>query len=119
MAFPCNDFLYQENGTNEQIQEFVKGKGATFPVLGKVVCEYGEDTHPLYKFLKFRAGNQKLRWNFGKFLCDHDGVPVKRFGTSETMTMEDDIAAVLRSAAARTVAASLHTPSAPSEGNSI
>ncbi|CAN0439097.1 unnamed protein product, partial [Hapterophycus canaliculatus] len=38
-----------------------------------------------------------IKWNFTKFLCDAEGVPVKRFGPTESpFTFEQDIAALLR-----------------------
>jgi glutathione peroxidase-family protein len=52
LAFPCNNFGGQEPGTNEEIQSFAISKGAKFPVLGKVECDNGDKTIPLYQFLK-------------------------------------------------------------------
>ena len=41
MAFPCNQFLSQEPGTNEEIKEFARGKyGAKFQLMDKVEMEY-------------------------------------------------------------------------------
>jgi glutathione peroxidase-family protein len=81
-----------------QIQQFVKDKGVTFPVFGKIICEYGEQTNPLYQYLKYNVEQKAIRWNFSKFLCNKDGVPVKRFGTSDTFSMEEDIAKLLEDA---------------------
>ena len=43
----------------------------------------GNNTHPLYKFLKKQApgvlGSEAIKWNFTKFLLDADGKVVKRF----------------------------------------
>jgi glutathione peroxidase-family protein len=39
-----------------------------------------------------------IRWNFSKFLCNQDGIPVKRFGTSDTTTMEADILKLIEDA---------------------
>ncbi|KAJ1422623.1 hypothetical protein B484DRAFT_399000, partial [Ochromonadaceae sp. CCMP2298] len=36
LAFPCNNFGSQEPGANAEVLEFAKGKGATFPILGKL-----------------------------------------------------------------------------------
>jgi glutathione peroxidase len=52
LGFPCNNFGKQEPGSNEEIRAFATGKGATWPVLGKLDCENGNDTAPLYKFLR-------------------------------------------------------------------
>lgn len=52
LAFPCNNFGAQEPGTNAEVLKFAEGKGATFPILGKLECENGDSTHALYKYLK-------------------------------------------------------------------
>lgn len=42
----------------------------------------GENTAPLYKFLKHRQPGwfgSDLKWNFTKFLIDKNGQPVRRF----------------------------------------
>jgi glutathione peroxidase len=52
LGFPCNNFGRQEPGTNSEIAAFAAGKGATFPILGKLECENGEQTAPLYQFLR-------------------------------------------------------------------
>lgn len=100
LAFPCNNFGKQEPGTNSQILEFARGKGASFPVLGKLECENGDATHPFFVFLKQSIPNgllgQGLKWNFTKFLCNKDGIPVKRFGPIQNpMSFEGDIAALI------------------------
>jgi len=82
LAFPCNQFNKQEPGTEDEIKEFVKSKfGVTFPVFAKIDVN-GESAHPLYQFLKDRATGLLgggIKWNFTKFLCDKNGVPVKRY----------------------------------------
>lgn len=99
LAFPCNDFGGQEPGSNSEVAAFAKGKGATFPILGKVACEK-EATVPVYKYLKTSKkgplGAETLLWNFAKFLCDADGVPIKRFPpTSSPLSFEADIVKLL------------------------
>lgn len=85
LAFPCNNFGGQEPGSNEEIAEFSTKKGATYPVFGKLECENKDPnlTHPLYRYLKAAVPGgmlgQGLKWNFAKFLCDANGVPVKRY----------------------------------------
>ncbi len=82
LALPCNQFGKQEPGSNEEIQEFCQlNYGLTFPVLGKIDVN-GDNTHPLYKFLKHAAGGlltDSIKWNFTKFLVDRDGNVVRRF----------------------------------------
>ena len=81
--FLSNNFGGQESGSNSEIQSFCQKHGATFPVLGKIECE-SDNTHPLYKYLKETipepSGSTSLKWNFAKFICDANGIPIKRFG---------------------------------------
>ena len=101
LAFPCDNFGNQEPAENSDIFEFAtKTKGATFPVFGKLECDNGEKTHPLYKYLKSSLDGgllgQGLKWNFSKFLCDKDGIPIKRFmPITSPMAIEKDISELL------------------------
>mmetsp|Transcript_6322 Transcript_6322/g.10544 ORF Transcript_6322/g.10544 Transcript_6322/m.10544 type:complete len:127 (-) Transcript_6322:213-593(-) len=104
LAFPCNNFGSQEPGTNAEILAFAQGKGATFPILGKLECENGGSTHPIYQFLKQDVSGgvlgQALKWNFTKFLCDAEGIPVKRYNPQQSpLSFEADIQAILDGAA--------------------
>ncbi|RYH28326.1 hypothetical protein EON65_12645 [archaeon] len=79
---------------------FAQSKGAKFPILGKLECENGSNTHVVYQFLRASLSGgilgQSIKWNFTKFLCDADGVPVKRFGpTQSPLSMEADVLALL------------------------
>lgn len=100
LAFPCNSFK-QEPLDNAGIQEYARGKGATFPVLGKLGCEEGNQSHPLYLYLRdYLSGGvlgKTLKWNYTKFLCDADGIPVKRLGPAQNpFSFENDIVELLR-----------------------
>lgn len=94
LAFPCNAFGAQEPKDNAAIAEFAKGKGATFNVMEKVLCDNGAETHPMYAEL-IHSGVGKgdsLGWNFAKFLCNHEGHPIKRYSPSvNPMDIEGDI----------------------------
>jgi len=103
LAFPCNNFGGQEPGTNAEILDFAKGKGATFPILGKLECDNGDKTDPLYKYLKSSVSGgllgQGLKWNFAKFLCNSEGVPIQRYiPTTSPLSIENDIKALLNAA---------------------
>jgi len=82
LGFPCNQFLGQEPGTAEEIQNFCSSKyNITFPLFDKILVN-GKQTNPLYQYLKSKQtldGNNDIRWNFEKFLIDKNGIPVKRF----------------------------------------
>ena len=83
LGFPCNQFLGQEPGTDEEIASFCKLKyDVTFPMFSKIEIN-GENAHPLYKYLtstlKGKDDKPDVEWNFAKFLIDKNGNPVKRF----------------------------------------
>ena len=72
LGFPANNFGGQEPGTNIEIAEFCqKNYGVTFQMFEKISVK-GEDTHPLYQFLKEKTGSEP-NWNFSKYLVKPDG----------------------------------------------
>lgn len=72
IGFPANNFLRQEPGTNQQIQEFCKKNyGVTFPMMSKISVK-GNDMHPLYKWLTTET-NSDVAWNFQKYMIDENG----------------------------------------------
>jgi len=76
VGFPANNFMGQEPGTNEEIQEFCRlTYGVDFPMFAKISVK-GEDRHPLYDAL---AGDEDISWNFEKFLIGRDGKVAARF----------------------------------------
>ncbi len=82
LGFPCNQFMFQEPGSAEDIKEFCSATyGVTFPMFDKVNVN-GRHRHPLYEKLTQvpdahgRAG--RVEWNFEKFLISPDG-EVQRF----------------------------------------
>jgi glutathione peroxidase len=83
LAFPCNQFLKQDPGTNDEIASFCRlNFGVTFPVFAKVDVN-GPAADPIFQYLKSGAkglfGSQKIKWNFTKFLIDRSGNVVKRY----------------------------------------
>lgn len=83
LGFPCNQFLFQEPGTAEKIQEFCKvNYGVTFDMFAKVKVN-GSGACDLYKILTALdtkpVGPGKIRWNFEKFILGRDGEVVARF----------------------------------------
>lgn len=82
LGFPCNQFANQEPGGAKEISEgCLINYGVSFPMFAKIDVN-GPDAHPLYQYLKKALpgfpGNE-IKWNFGKFLLDREGKPVKRF----------------------------------------
>ena len=96
LGFPCNQFLSQEPGTEEQIKEFCSlTYGVEFEMFSKIDVN-GENAHPLYKFLKESSkgvlGTEAIKWNFTKFLVDKNGKVVKRYAPStKPSEIENDI----------------------------
>ncbi|WP_047152339.1 glutathione peroxidase [Aneurinibacillus tyrosinisolvens] len=83
LAFPSNQFLNQEPGTNEEIQNFCQtAYGVMFPVFEKIDVN-GADAHPLFAYLTESTpgllGTKAVKWNFTKFLVNKQGIPVKRY----------------------------------------
>ena len=81
VAFPSNNFLWQEPGTNKDIKVFCKKNyGVSFPVMEKTTVK-GNSKHPVYDFLtdanKNGVKSSKVTWNFQKYLIDKDGFLVK------------------------------------------
>jgi glutathione peroxidase len=90
LAFPSNDFLGQEPGTNEEIKKFCTTKyNTTFPLFAKITVK-GAGIHPLYGWLTSQPGSSGgISWNFNKFLIDPTGKVVARFGSSVAPTSPD------------------------------
>lgn len=106
LDFPCNQFLEQAPGTNDELASFCKlNYGTSFKTFGKIDVN-GESADPLYQYLREeapedidnnqmdglrekvkslgftpRTGNE-IQWNFTKFLVDKDGNVVARYAPS-------------------------------------
>jgi glutathione peroxidase len=82
LDFPCNQFGKDAPGTIEDINEFcVKKFETAFPRFQKINVN-GEDESILYTYLKRHEKgflNQKIKWNFTKFLVDQNGRVIKRY----------------------------------------
>lgn len=87
LDFPCNQFLGQAPGTEEEIHKFCTGRfGITFPQFAKIEVN-GKNEEPLFKYIKNEAKGvigSKIKWNFTKFLIDKNGNVLKRFAPSDT-----------------------------------
>ena len=104
LDFPCNQFMNQAPGTDEEINNECKMRfGTTFPRFKKIDVN-GENAIPLYKWLtentvfqgfegkmatmmklmakardKDYKNNGKIKWNFTKFVIDRNGEIAARF----------------------------------------
>ena len=88
IGVPCNQFGEQEPGTSDEISDFCSiNYGVSFPLLAKADVN-GENTHPLYAFLKDATGGEDIQWNFEKFVVSDSGEVLGRF--SPKADPEDD-----------------------------
>ena len=82
LGFPCDQFMHQEPGTEEEIAEFCqRNYGVSFPMFAKIDVN-GEDAHPLYAWLTGTHDGIEggpIEWNFGKFLVGRDGAVLQRY----------------------------------------
>ena len=82
LDFPCNQFGKQAPGSIEDINKFCVEKfETTFPRFRKINVN-GEDESILYTYLKRHEKgifNQKIKWNFTKFLVNQNGRVIKRY----------------------------------------
>ena len=95
IGFPCNQFMGQEPGTDEEIQTFCKTKyDVNFPVMKKIEVN-GSKTHPLYEYLKSEKTGiltEAIKWNFTKFLVDRNGNVIKRYSPqTEPSEIEEEL----------------------------
>jgi glutathione peroxidase len=83
LGFPSNQFMGQEPGTPEEIQQFCSTTyGVSFPLFEKIDVN-GDERHPIYEELTATpdadgtAGD--ITWNFEKFLVSGTGEVIGRF----------------------------------------
>lgn len=96
IGFPCNQFMNQEPGTNEEIATFCKKNyGVEFLITEKIDVK-GANQHPIYEWLTNKSLNgkmdSKVKWNFQKYLIDEKGQLLEVFG-SNVDPMDDEITA--------------------------
>jgi glutathione peroxidase len=101
LGFPANNFLWQEPGTNAEIESFCTlNYHVTFPMFAKLSVK-GSDKAPLYRFLTDKQVNPStgggIRWNFTKFLVGRNGKVIARFGSSVPPDAPELLAAIEKS----------------------
>ena len=84
VGFPCKNFGGQEHSSNADIKAFVVNEAkANFTVLGRVECEAGDNTEPLFVWMKSKINNSitgnNLKWNFHKYLLSSEGQVMRRY----------------------------------------
>jgi len=102
LGFPCNQFLHQEPGNEEEIKSFCSTHyDISFPLFSKIEVN-GDNTAPLYAYLKEEApgalNTKAVKWNFTKFLVGRDGQVIRRYAPTDTPeSIEKDLVALLNS----------------------
>ena len=77
IGFPANNFLKQEPGSNEDIQNFCSlNYGVSFQMMEKIDVK-GKKMHPIYQWLTSKENNgvvdAPVKWNFQKFMINEQG----------------------------------------------
>jgi glutathione peroxidase len=95
LAFPANNFMGQEPGTDDEIKNFCEIKYKTsFPLFAKSSVK-GPDITGLFKYLtEESAFKGPVTWNFNKFLVDANGHVVARF-ESRVKPMDPELVAAV------------------------
>ena len=99
VGFPCNQFLFQEPGNEEKIANFCSTKyNVTFPMTQKTKVK-GKNANDIYKWLCSKELNgksdNKVKWNFNKFLIDENGDLIDHFA-SRVKPMDEEITKYLK-----------------------
>lgn len=83
LAFPANNFMGQEPGSNTEIKKFCASKyDVTFDLFDKVSVK-GDDICPLYEYLTKHPDEDiagDVKWNFQKYLVNRNGDVIAKFG---------------------------------------
>jgi glutathione peroxidase len=89
IGFPANNFLWQEPGTANEIEEFCQvNYGVTFTMTEKISVK-GSDKHPIYDWLEAKTGKSPS-WNFCKYVVSPEG-DVLGFFPSTTKPLDKSI----------------------------
>lgn len=98
LAFPANNFMGQEPGTDAEIAQFCDlNYKTTFPLFSKISVK-GTDIAPLYAWLTKQSGFEgDIGWNFTKFLVGPDGHVLARYG-SRTEPRDEKLVAQIEAA---------------------
>jgi len=98
LAFPANNFMGQEPGTDQEIKEFCDLRfKVKFPLFSKISVK-GKDINPLFAYLTSQPGMEGgVSWNFNKFLVDPKGKLIARYG-SRTKPQDQAVIEVLEQA---------------------
>lgn len=99
IAFPDNDFLNQEKGTDKEIAQFCRmNYGVTFPIAKKAGVIKNAEQQEVFRWLTDKKLNgwndQAPKWNFTKYLISEDGNLLSYFKSSVDPMNEKIIKAI-------------------------
>ncbi|MHB8077236.1 glutathione peroxidase [Desulfosporosinus fructosivorans] len=99
LDFPCNQFLGQAPGEDQEIVDFCQLKyGVSFKTFSKINVN-GSKAEPLFSLLKKNGRGlmgSSIKWNFTKFLVSKDGQIAGRFAPNvEPGKLQKEIEALL------------------------
>ena len=98
LGFPSNDFLGQEPGSEENIQDFCRlTYGVQFPMFEKTTVKKGQ-AHPFFESLADASGTYPT-WNFHKYVIGRDGELIEQF-SPRTQPYDPALIATINSALA-------------------
>lgn len=96
LGFPSNQFLGQEPGTEDEIQDFCRlTYGVRFPMFEKTEVR-GKDAHAFFARLADESGTYPT-WNFHKYLIGRDGGLIAEF-SPRTQPYDDKVIAAVEEA---------------------
>ena len=96
LGFPSNDFMGQEPGTEDQIEEFCRlTYGVEFPMFQKTSVKK-DNADPFFVALAESSGTYPT-WNFHKYLIGRDGVLISDF-SPRTQPYDDKLVAAIEQA---------------------
>lgn len=101
LGVPANNFMGQEPGSAEEIQEFCTlNYGVTFPMAAKTDV-VGDHRHPFYAWAETQLGEAAVpQWNFHKLLIGRDGRLIAAFPTRTEPNSDEVRAAIVAALAA-------------------
>lgn len=77
IACPSNDFMYQEPGTNSDIEKFCRDEMGVSYFISEKISVTGKNKHPLFDWLSNSEKNGWCKrepvWNFSKYLLNENG----------------------------------------------
>lgn len=96
IGLPSNQF-HQELESDKDTDNYCQRHyGVTF-LMTKRIAVNGDQTDPLFTYLKQASGHGRIKWNYTKFLVNREGQLVKRYApTTKPLSFENDIVEALK-----------------------